>query len=182
MCGEGGIITTNCEDIYNKVKRFRHHGQSAQYEYIELGYNYRMTDLQAAIAIEQLYKLYLLKRRRKENAEKYNNAFKDMSNIKIPIVPKESEHAYHQYTLRMNNELRNKLQETLKKEQIGCGIYYPKPLHMHPNFSKYGYKEGDFPNAEKASKEVISIPVHPSLTPIDRIKIINVIVNTCYGV
>jgi perosamine synthetase len=187
MCGEGGIITTNCEDIYNKAKMFRHHGQSAQYEYVELGYNYRLTDLQAAIAIEQLHKLYYFDQRRQENAAKYNEVFKDIKSIKIPYCPSEIKHAYHQYTLTMNStsttdeQLRTYIQERFKLDGIGCGVYYPKPLHLHPNFSKYGYKQGDFPVAESLSKRVLSIPVHPGITQKDRKKIITAIVDTCYG-
>lgn len=158
MSGEGGMITTNDDKLADFCRRFRHHGQSATYEYDMLGYNYRMTDIQAAIAVEQLKKLDKFNARRNEIANKYNEAFARLD-VKIPIKTLGSTHVYHQYTLRVND--RDKFLTHLKDRGIGCGIYYPKPLHLQPQFIKLKSK---CYVSEKLSKEVLSLPVHPSIT------------------
>ena len=168
MCGEGGLITTNDSKIAEKCKLFRHHGQSekTRYEYWDLGYNYRMTDLAAAIAIEQLKKLDIFNKKRIRNAEKLSAGLKNIKGLLLPRVMEGNMHVFHQYTIRITNQAkytRDELMQFLNKNKIGCGVYYPKPLHLHPYFRKMGYKEGDFPLSEKLSKEVLSLPVHPRL-------------------
>jgi dTDP-4-amino-4,6-dideoxygalactose transaminase len=158
QCAEGGMITTNDDKLADFCRRFRHHGQSATYEYDMLGYNYRMTDIQAAIALEQLKKLEKFNARRNEIANKYNEAFSKLD-IKLPVKTPGSTHVYHQYTLRVKD--RDAVMTHLKTKGIGCGIYYPKPLHLQPQFIKLKCK---CPISEKLSKEVLSLPVHPSLT------------------
>jgi dTDP-4-amino-4,6-dideoxygalactose transaminase len=167
MCGEGGIVTTNNPEWAELCKRFRHHGQSEQtrYEYYELGYNYRMMDLVAAIGLAQLAKIEDFTKKRIENAKKLTEGLKDVKSIIIPKVLPGNKHVFHQYTIRIKD--RDKLAEHLKSKGIGAGIYYPKPLHLHPHFAKLGYKQGDFPIAEKIAKEVLSLPVHPALTETD---------------
>ncbi|MBU1632509.1 MAG: DegT/DnrJ/EryC1/StrS family aminotransferase [Nanoarchaeota archaeon] len=171
ITGEGGMITTNNEEYVELCKRFRHHGQSekTRYEYYDLGYNYRMTDIQAAIGIEQLKKIDLLTQKRINNAKMLTEGLYKISQIKIPYIKPRAKHVFHQYTIK--TEKRDQLRNYLKENGVGCGTYYPKPLHLHPFFMKLGYKEGDFPIAERVSKEVLSLPVHPSLTQeeIDRI-------------
>ncbi len=169
MCGEGGTVTTNDEEIAERCKRFRHHGQSEQtrYEYWDLGYNYRMTDVHAAIALEQLKKVDILNGKRIRNAKKLNQGLKGIRGVIIPEVKEGEKHVFHQYTIRINEEFdstREELMAYLKEKGIGYGVYYPKPLHLHPHFMNKGYKAGDFPVAEKMAKEVLSLPVHPSLT------------------
>lgn len=175
MTGEGGMITTNNEEYVELCKRFRHHGQSekTRYEYYDLGYNYRMMDLQAAIGLEQLKKINDFTNKRIENARKLSNGLSRIKQIKVPFVMQGAKHVFHQYTIRA--ERRDELMVYLKEKGVGCGVYYPKPLHLHPFFMKLGYKEGDFPAAEKASKEVLSLPVHPTLTDEDIRKIIEMI-------
>lgn len=175
MTGEGGMITTDNEEYAEMCKRFRHHGQSekTKYEYYDLGYNYRMTDIQAAIGLEQLKKIDDFTKKRIENSNLLTEGLKKIRQIKTPFVNIGAKHVFHQYTIRA--EKRDELMAYLKEKGIGCGIYYPKSLHLHPNFKRIGYKEGDFPVAEKASKEVLSLPVHPLLTKEDIQTIINAI-------
>lgn len=168
MSGEGGLITTDNEEIYEKCKLFRHHGQSekTRYEYIDLGYNYRMTDLCAAIAIEQLKKIGSINNKRIRNAKKLTNGLKNIKGLITPEIKDNHKHVFHQYTLRLTNEFasdRNKFMDYLKQSGIDSKVYYPKPLHLHPHFIKMGYKKGDFPVAEKMSEQVLSLPVRPSL-------------------
>lgn len=169
MCGEGGVATMNDEELMEKCKRFRHHGQSekTRYEYWDLGYNYRMADLNAAIALVQLMKVDQLNEKRRSNATILTAGLSDVRGLILPKVMPGRTHVFHQYTIRITEEFgssRENLAEFLKEQGIGSNIYYPKPLHLHPHFSKLGYKEGDFPVAERLSKEVLSLPVHPSVT------------------
>jgi len=177
ITGEGGMITTNNEKFAEMAKRFRHHGQSEQtkYEYHDLGYNYRMMDIQAAIGLEQLKKINNLTEKRIQNAEYLSKNLKNVKGITVPFVNKNAKHVFHQYTIKVNPAIRDKLIGSLKEKEIGTGIYYPKPLHLHPFFTKLGYKQGDFPVAEKLSKQVISLPVHPALTKEELDKIIRAI-------
>lgn len=175
ITGEGGMIITDNEEYVELCKRFRHHGQSekTRYEYYDLGYNYRMMDIQAALGLEQLKRIDDLTNKRIANARKLNKGLSKINQVKVPFVMKGAKHVFHQYTIRA--EKRDELMNYLKEKEIGCGIYYPKPLHLHPFFIKMGYKEGDFPVAEKVSKDVLSLPVHPALTDDDIKKIIEVI-------
>ncbi|MBI2651187.1 DegT/DnrJ/EryC1/StrS family aminotransferase [Candidatus Woesearchaeota archaeon] len=167
-CGEGGILTTNNIDYSENAKRFRQHGMSGlgAYDYNEIGYNYRMTDISAAIMLEQLKKAEMLTKKRIDNANYLNEKLKNVKGIKVPSVKKGFKHVFHQYTVKVQGFKlsRDELFEHLRKKGIGCSIYYPKPLHLCKSFAKLGYKENNLPIAEKMSKEVISLPVHPNVT------------------
>lgn len=170
--GEGGMLTTDDDEIARKAKMCRHHGQdeAVRYEYLELGYNYRMTDIAAAIGIAQMNKIDRIIEARVRNAELLNEGLSEVKGIITPKVSKGNTHVYHQYTIRITEEYghtRDELIEYLKEREIGCGIYYPKPLHMHKHFMSMGYKEGDFPVSEKLSKQVLSLPVNPFVTKED---------------
>lgn len=174
--GEGGMVTTNSESLIESVKMFRNHGQSTtRYEYHSLGYNYRMTDLAAAIGLAQLEKIDRLTNKRIENAQKLTEGFKYLDFIQTPVIKKGAKHVFHQYTLKVKDGRRNELMGHLKKNKINCSVYYPKPLHLF--FTNLMYKEGDFPVAEKLSKEVLSLPVHPLLKEEEINRIINIISN-----
>lgn len=167
MSGEGGMITTNDSNYLEKIKQFRQHGMSGPYQYEGIGYNYRMTDLQAAIAHEQLKKVDNFNNDRQRNAKIFDEGLKGVTGVQIPLVRSGRNHVYHQYTIRLSNEFplsRDTLIDELKKRGIGAGVYYPKPLHVIPHIAAYGFKAGDFPNSEKAAEEVLSLPVHPKVT------------------
>lgn len=166
--GEGGMITTNNEEYAENAKLFRQHGRSkiTSYEYECLGYNYRATDISAAILLEQLKKIGIITKKRVENAAYLSENLGKIRGIKVLDIKKDRSHAFHQYTIRVLEGFklsRDELNDYLNKKGIGTGIYYPKPLHLLPHFKKFGYKEGDFPIAEKLSNQVISLPVHPHL-------------------
>ena len=178
MCGEGGMITTDNEGYYHAAKRFRQHGMSGPYEYSGLGYNYRMTDLQAAIAIEQLKKVDKFNSKRNDNAKLLSEGLSNIKGIVLPILIPDRTHAYHQFTVRVTSDFpmtRAEFVDFLNKNQIGAGVYYPKPLHAYDHVSKFGYEIGDFPVAEQASSEVVSLPVHSMVSKDDIAQIINVI-------
>lgn len=169
MSGEGGVITTDNEEYAELCKRFRHHGQSekTRYEYHDIGYNYRMMDLQAAIALEQLKKVDGFNTKRIENAKILVEGLSKIKGVTLPKVKENAKHVYHQFTIKVEEDFccsRDELIEKLKGKGIGSAIFYPKPLHLHPHFAKMGYNEGDFPVSERLAKQVLSLPVHPSLT------------------
>lgn len=178
MSGEGGMVTTNDESYAAAMKQFRQHGMSASYVYEELGYNYRLTDLQAAIAVEQLKKADRFTKARQENARKLSEGLKGISGLILPVTAVDRTHAFHQYTLRVTSEFnmsRDEFVAALQAQGVGAGVYYPRALHSYPHIAALGYKMGDFPEAEKAANEVVSLPVHPSVTDEDIQTIVSVI-------
>lgn len=174
MCGEGGIVTTNSDEQAAAIRSFRQHGMVAPYEYADLGYNYRMSDLQAAIAVEQLKKVDAFTARRQHVAEGLNRELSGVKGIKLPSVSPNRSHVYHQYTIVLTDEAAVSRQEFtagLAERGVGSGIYYPKPLHVYPHIANLGYKTGDFPVAEDLAARVVSLPVHPKVSD-DNIKTI----------
>jgi len=168
-CGEGGIITTNNKDFAENARLFRQHGRSSmtEYEYTKLGYNYRMIDICAAILLEQLKKIDFMTKKRIENASCLIESLKEIKGIKVPLVKKDNQHVFHQFTIKVEDNFklsRDELMKYLKKKGINTAVYYPKPLHLCKHLRNFGYKEGDFPIAEKISKQVLSLPVHPHVT------------------
>jgi len=177
-CGEGGAITTGNTEFADESKLLRQHGRSTmqEYDYVGLGYNYRMTDISAAILLEQLKKLDFITKKRIENAAYLSNELGKIKGIKVPVVKKGHKHVFHQYTIKIKDSFRLKRDELIKnldKKGIGCGIYYSKPLHLCRHIKRLGYKNGDFPVAEESSEQVVSLPVHPHLTKEDLNNIIN---------
>lgn len=176
--GEGGMITTNSPEIAERARQFRHHGQSQRYEYVGLGYNYRTTDIASAIGRAQLKKLERFTLARQKNASYYLDKLKDIKGLTLPKTAANRTHVYHQFTIRVTKDFsmtRDALIEFLKTKDIMAGVYYPKPLHLFPQFKGLGYKQGSFPNAELAAKEVISLPVHPLLTKEEKETIVKAI-------
>ena len=169
-CGEGGIIVTNDEEIYFRAKRIINHGQEKQYNHTMLGYNYRMTNIAAAIGIEQLKKLNRFNAKRIENAKYYDNEVLKSKYI-LPETFENCKHVYNQYTLKCKYN-REKLIGKLREENIGYGIYYPLTIPSQPLYKSLGIK-ADCPAAERMTDEVISIPVHPSLSQDDLVKIVS---------
>lgn len=170
MCGEGGMITTNSKAQAEAIRRFRQHGMDAQYQYQHLGFNYRMSDLHAAIAIEQLKKSDKFNKQRQKNAKQLDKKLSSTPGITLPVVGKDRTHVYHQYTIRVKDMAkvkRDELVDSLREKGVGAGTYYPKPLHYFDHIAKYGYGKGDFPTAERAAEEVISLPIHPKITAKD---------------
>ena len=180
MTGEGGMIVTNNDEYAELCKRFRHHGQSEQtrYQYFDLGYNYRMMDIQAAIGLVQLERLEDWTNKRINNAKQLSLGLEGIKGIVVPKVSEGVKHVFHQYTIKVLEDFRltrDELIEKLKEQGVGCAVFYPKPLHLHPHFAKLGYHEGDFPFSEKFSKQVLSLPVHQGVLTEDIQKIISVI-------
>lgn len=167
MSGEGGVITTNDENLARIARQFRQHGMSGPYQYEHIGYNYRTTDLCAAIAIAQLLKVDTFNSIRQKNARLLSNKLQDIEGITLPNYDGGNSHVFHQYTLRIKDDIRDQFIEGLRDAGVGAGVYYPKSLHTIPHVLSYGYSEGDFPIAEQACREVVSLPIHPSVSEVD---------------
>lgn len=178
MCGEGGMITTDNDDYAAAIRSFRQHGMSAPYMYEELGYNYRLTDLQGAIAVEQLKKADRFTEARQRNAELLTKGLSRIKGIILPTTASDRTHVFHQYTIRITSDFpmsRDEFVQQLKARDVGAGVYYPRALHTYPHIAKFGFKEGDFPVAEQVASEVVSLPVHPAVSTDDVDTIIAVI-------
>jgi dTDP-4-amino-4,6-dideoxygalactose transaminase len=160
--GDGGMVVTQDEGLYTRLARLRTHGSQRSYFHEEVGYNSRLDTLQAAVLLAKLPHLAGWSARRRENAAYYTAALADVAEVHTPYIEPANEPIYNQYTLRADR--RDELQAHLKTKGIGTSIYYPLPLHLQPCFAYLGYQPGSCPEAERASGEVLSLPVYPELT------------------
>lgn len=162
--GEGGMITTNDDAIAESCRVIRHHGMRRRYYHDELGYNFRMTDIQAAIGLEQLKKLDKFNQARRENARYLSEHLKG---VVIPLIPEGCGHVYHQYTIRIPGGRRDALAQHLASRGVGSMVYYPIPIHQQAYYvNQLGYSLS-LPETELAASEVLSLPVHPGLSGAD---------------
>lgn len=161
--GDGGLLVTSNDRIAERVRSLRNHGQSKRYVHESIGMNSRLDDLQAAILRIKLKKLDGWNRARQKHAAVYDEAFSDLP-VRRPVKREGCEHIYHLYTLRTPR--RAALASHLERSGIGSAVHYPIPLHLQSCFSGRGWKKGDLPQAEKASDEVISLPMFPELTQV----------------
>ncbi len=165
--GEGGMLTTNDDDIATRARLLRDHGEGERYRTDLLGYNFRMTEITAAIGLAQLAKLDAANERRRANAAWLND---HLEGITPPVECAGARHVYHQYTVRVPAEggavARDRLQTRLRERDIEAVVYYPRALHQQPLYRELGIG-GSFPVAELAANEVLSLPVHPALSQDD---------------
>ncbi len=159
--GDGGMVVTSNPELAEKVKLLRTHGAKQKYYHDIVGYNSRLDTLQAAVLNIKLKYLDNWSKKRRENAQAYNQRLKGLE-ITLPKAESSNFHIYNQYTIAVKN--RDGLKDFLKQKGIGCEIYYPVPLHLQKCFAYLDYKNGSCPVAEKKAWEVISIPVFPELT------------------
>ncbi|MFO7254003.1 MULTISPECIES: DegT/DnrJ/EryC1/StrS family aminotransferase [Limnochorda] len=170
--GEGGCVATTDPEVAERARLITHHGQTGHYFHEVLGYNYRMTNVEAAIGLGQVERIEAMTEARRANAAFYTQAFQGHS-FGLPVEPPGYRHVYHQYTLRVpgkNGEHRDQLAAFLKAEGIGTGIHYPRPLTRQPSlagrFDVVG--DGELPVAEELASQVLSLPVHPLVSEADR--------------
>jgi dTDP-4-amino-4,6-dideoxygalactose transaminase len=160
--GDGGMMVTQDEKLAARLRRLRVHGGATQYYHDEVGYNSRLDALQAAVLSAKLPYLDGWSAKRRANAAHYDKALAGIPGLTTPFVDKSNESIFNQYTIRV--ERRDELQACLKANGIGSAIYYPLPLHLQPCFAYLGYKEGSIPEAEKAARQVLSLPIYPELS------------------
>lgn len=161
---EGGMITTDDDAINEKCRVIRQHGMRRRYYHDELGFNFRMTDVHAAIGLEQLKKLDGRNEQRRVNAEFLSE---HLQGVMVPSMPAGCTHVYHQYTVRVPDGKRDALRAYLQENGVGSEVYYPVPVHQQIFYTdELGYKI-TLPGAEQAALEVLSLPVHPALSQAD---------------
>jgi dTDP-4-amino-4,6-dideoxygalactose transaminase len=171
--GDGGAVVTQDEGLFNELMRLRTHGSTKTYFHEIVGYNSRLDALQAAVLLAKLPHLAQWSAKRRANAAFYNAAFADVSDIVTPYVEPVSESIFNQYTLRVPR--RDGLRAHLSAKGIGHSVYYPLSLHLQPCFAYLGYKQGQCPESEKATAEVISLPVYPELTPVQLDEVVSAV-------
>jgi dTDP-4-amino-4,6-dideoxygalactose transaminase len=159
--GDAGMVVTNSAKLAARIRTLRNHGQAEKYLSSEPGWNSRLDEIQAAILRVKLRHLSNWQRARQAHAAEYNRLFSQIPGVMPPLAPEGFEHVYHQYTIRI--EQRDALQKFLNARKIGSTVYYPYPLHLQPLYASLGHKPGDFPHAERAAKEVLSLPMYPEL-------------------
>jgi dTDP-4-amino-4,6-dideoxygalactose transaminase len=164
--GDGGLMTTDDEQIAKRLKRLRVHGDIGVYEHLEVGLNSRLDAIQAAVLRIKQRKLDEWTLARQRNARRYSMLFDEYGLLDVvtppPVLP-ERRHVFNQYCVRITDGMRDTVLKSLRASQIGCGIYYPKPLHLQTCFGSLGYKAGMLPVAEKACTEVLALPIFPEL-------------------
>lgn len=169
MSGEGGMITTFDEEVAEQCRMLRNHGMKRRYFHEKLGYNFRMTDIHAAIGLAQMSRLSEMTRLRRENAQFFNA---NLTTVVTPETDPNAGHVWHQYTVRFDGGRdRDHAAEQLREKGIGTGIFYPVPAHQQGHVREI-VGEQDLPVAERMANEVLSLPVHPHLTEGDLEKIV----------
>ena len=169
---EGGMITTDYDTVAEKCRVIRQHGMRRRYYHDELGFNFRMTDVHAAIGLAQISKLERFNATRRENAA-FLSA--NLKGVVVPYVPAGYEHVYHQFTVRVPGGKRDALRTYLQEHGVGSEVYYPVPVHKQVFYAgELGYKQS-LPESEKAAQEVLSLPVHPALSKDDLATIVSTV-------
>ncbi len=160
-CGEGGALVTNNEAFAKRARALREHGSTVRYYHDQIGYNYRMEGIQGATLGVKLKRLAEWTKLRRTIAHTYHDLLADTP-LQLPRETRSSESAWHLYVVRHSR--RGELKKHLEGHGIGCALHYPLPLHLQKCYASLGYKEGDFPNAEKAAQQCLSLPIYPELT------------------
>jgi dTDP-4-amino-4,6-dideoxygalactose transaminase len=158
--GDGGMVVTNDAALYERMMALRNHGSESKYHHVYIGGNFRLDPIQAAILLVKLPHLDSWSERRRRNAAVYDRAFAG-TDIRAPFVMPECVSIYNQYVIRTPE--RDKLAEELRRQDIGCEIYYPLCLPLQPCFAHLGYKAGTLAEAERATAEVLALPIYPEL-------------------
>lgn len=159
--GDGGMIVLSDDLTASRLKRLRVHGSERKYEHVELGWNSRLDELQAAMLLVKLQRLHAWTEQRRDLAAKYDQAFATLP-LTPPYAPSHSYHVYHLYTIVTDR--RDELMAFLQANGVGCGVYYPIPLHLQRALQTFRYQPGDLPTAEYLSLHCLSLPLFPGMT------------------
>jgi dTDP-4-amino-4,6-dideoxygalactose transaminase len=172
--GDGGMIVMRSEENYNLCRWLRVHGAKRKYYHDMVGYNSRLATIQAAVLAVKLPHLRKWSKQRIEHAKIYDEALAGVNGVTTPVVKEYSTfHIYNQYTVAFDE--RDKVQAALSEAKIGNCVYYPVPFHKQPCFAYLGHKPEEFPNASRASEQVLSIPIYPELTRAEQDEVIDTI-------
>ncbi|MDQ0207870.1 DegT/DnrJ/EryC1/StrS family aminotransferase [Alkalicoccobacillus murimartini] len=177
--GDGGMIVTKHNHVSEKIRLLRHHGSTKKYYHEEIGYNSRLDEVQAALLRISLTHIDEWNSNRQSAAAFYNQEFMTLQGVTVPHIQSDSEHIYHLYCLDLEN--RDGISTGLSKAKIANGVYYPRPLHLQEVYKGLSYNVGDFPIAEKKSKSLLAIPMHPYLSKDEQVEIIRTISSVVSG-
>jgi dTDP-4-amino-4,6-dideoxygalactose transaminase len=178
--GDGGLMTSNDPALAGRLKLLRAHGSREKYRYEILGVNSRLDAIQAAILRVKLKYLPQWTELRRQHADQYRRLFSRYgldTVVQVPLDPVDCYHVYNQFTIRVRE--RDRLREFLTQKGIPTEVYYPLPLHLQPAFAYLGYKAGDFPHAEAASGDVLSLPIYPELSAEQQERVVTTIAHFC---
>lgn len=176
--GEGGMVVTNSAAHARSVRMLRDWGQETKYHHVLRGYNYRLEGMQGAILRVKLRYLETWTEARRRHAARYNELLAE-SDVQLPVELPGSRHVYHIYAVRSSQ--RDILQQRLQEHEIQTGIHYPIPVHLQPAYADFGYKRGDFPVAEQAASEVLSLPMYPELPASDLETVVDAVREAVYA-
>jgi dTDP-4-amino-4,6-dideoxygalactose transaminase len=171
--GDGGMVVTSDDAMAARVRRLRVHGGLQMYHHDEVGLNSRLDALQAAVLLAKLPYLAEWSEARRRNAADYTERLAGIPGVRTPVVDPANEHIFHQYVIAA--ERRDDLQAHLKARGVGTAIYYPRALHLQPCFAYLGYREGQLPVAETATREVLALPIYPELAADQRAYVVQCI-------
>jgi len=160
--GDGGMIVTQDGALAERLRKLRAHGGAKQYHHEEIGTNSRLDTLQAAVLLAKVPHLAAWNAARRRRAAGYAEGLAGLDDVTTPVTHPDNEHVYHQYTIRAAR--RDDLLTHLRARRVGSAVYYPRPLHLQPCFAGLGYVPGEFPEAERACEQVLSLPIYPELT------------------
>ena len=180
--GDGGMMTTDDPDLAQRLKCLRVHGDVGQYEHIEVGMNSRLDSLQAAVLRVKLKRLDDWSEARQRNADQYAEMFRRegiLDTIVLPKIGPNRRHVFNQYCIRVRQGHRDQMMQQLKARKIGCAVYYPKPLHLQKCFKSLGYRPGQFPEAEAASRDILALPSYPELPANHQVRIVAAVSEIC---
>jgi perosamine synthetase len=172
--GEGGMVTTDDDSVAKKVDMLRQHGATQRYHHDVLGFNFRMTDIAAAIGREQLKKLDRWNEVRRRNASLLDEGLAGAAGVRTPRERPGYRHVYHQYTILVDGD-RDEFQARLRELGVGSAVHYAVPVHMQPLYRDLGYDSVTMPVSEHAAKHVLSLPVHPGLSDSDLERVVDAV-------
>ncbi len=169
--GDGGMVTTDDAAVADRVRLLRAHGMRPRYTHLAVGTNSRLDALQAALLRVKLPHLPAWVAARRRHAEAYTAALAGLPGLTVPVEDPGSRHAWHQYTVRIGGDRRDTVREALRADGIATAVYYPSPAHLQEALAGLGHRPGDFPHAERACREVLSLPLFPELTAPERTRV-----------
>jgi dTDP-4-amino-4,6-dideoxygalactose transaminase len=169
--GDGGAVLTNRPELASKVRALRNYGSEVKYHHPETGFNSRLDSLQAVVLSAKLARLDAWNQLRREAAARYDQLLAGLPSVTLPVTLAGNEHAWHLYVIRVPR--RDDVLKRLNDAGIGAGIHYPVPIHLQGAFKHLGHGKGDFPVAEKAAAEILTLPVYPGITALQQARVVD---------